>query len=432
MARAPNPTEGGTRMNRTIVWLSPDELVPNPISTELFTTTEEEYQVVRDAIISAGVILCPLLVGPQQDGRYMIHSGLQRYRAAKELGYARVPCLVVETPHERIVAMYDNVFRRQITMELARQYRERAAKELSERDLSVKDDIAIMRDRFINALAAHPDADREQVLRTLFEELQARYPGLSSNLITRITPELSGDSVSATTAHTERAAHSMTLEVNALKSRLAESNTVIAARQADLESASRRISELEAELQSARGAQPVAEGSGTEDPSKMTPHAKREHKRIQAELEEAHRSRVEFSKKLKNAKEELETATAALADKTKRVEALESQVSVLRNAESYWKQNWEHVCNLVLDAAAVSRDIVLVVETLQHVHDVLVVCSEWPESLHDVVKKGLDQITAMTEQLRAVATAAAIKSSPDNAAASGSAARGKRNAKSSD
>lgn len=71
--------------------------------------TEEEDHQLLSSIQEMG-ILNPLIVCPADEDGYFIIDGVRRYRFAKELGYATVPCTV----HPRLDSAERNVLRFQL------------------------------------------------------------------------------------------------------------------------------------------------------------------------------------------------------------------------------------------------------------------------------------------------------------------------------
>lgn len=89
-----------------------DKLRPNPRNP--FRALEEpEYLDLKNSIASFG-IQDPLIVSPNGDGTYLVLSGHNRLRVAKELEMKTLPCVTVELGQEE--AAYDaEIFRRHLT-----------------------------------------------------------------------------------------------------------------------------------------------------------------------------------------------------------------------------------------------------------------------------------------------------------------------------
>lgn len=62
-------------------------------------------------------ILEPILVRPQENGKYRIISGERRYRAAIEAGLLEVPCIELDVPENEVVeiALIENLHRKDLT-----------------------------------------------------------------------------------------------------------------------------------------------------------------------------------------------------------------------------------------------------------------------------------------------------------------------------
>jgi len=76
-----------------------------------------EFEELKDSISRMGII-DPLTVKEVENGFYKIISGNQRYRAAKEIGLSKLPCIVKKFKNieEEVTCMVDaNIRRRQLT-----------------------------------------------------------------------------------------------------------------------------------------------------------------------------------------------------------------------------------------------------------------------------------------------------------------------------
>jgi ParB-like chromosome segregation protein Spo0J len=75
--------------------------------------TADVYRDLLESIHKAGILM-PLFVMRRNDA-YVVLSGHHRRKAALELGIDKVPCTLAETYEEIENALFDNVFRRQMT-----------------------------------------------------------------------------------------------------------------------------------------------------------------------------------------------------------------------------------------------------------------------------------------------------------------------------
>src|SRR5215470_18503185 len=93
---APNPDSA---VVRTI--LSPDAIVPDPENRRI--VEDEDFDALCDSIRVMG-LLQPLQVWRQPDGKHLLVDGERRWRAARAISLAQVPCDVwpVETDRRRI------------------------------------------------------------------------------------------------------------------------------------------------------------------------------------------------------------------------------------------------------------------------------------------------------------------------------------------
>ncbi|GJL52923.1 MAG: hypothetical protein NPIRA02_00550 [Nitrospirales bacterium] len=99
---------------KTSVWLSTDSIVTETKYQTLFPAlSSDEYRSLRDDIQNVG-ILVPLIL-EHVANEYCVLSGHHRLKAAKELGLKQVPCEIVETQDEQISALFDNLYRRQLS-----------------------------------------------------------------------------------------------------------------------------------------------------------------------------------------------------------------------------------------------------------------------------------------------------------------------------
>ncbi len=96
------------KMPREIVVtkLAVDSLRPNDWNPN--TMSEEDYRTFRDEVESQGKLPKPIVVIPDDRG-YLIVDGEHGWRVARDLGFAEVPCEVLET--DRFEAMRQTVVR---------------------------------------------------------------------------------------------------------------------------------------------------------------------------------------------------------------------------------------------------------------------------------------------------------------------------------
>ena len=69
------------------------DLRENPLKPRIYYNDTQTDDLIRS--VAANGIIEPLTVCPNPDGTYLIVSGGRRYRAAKALGYRRVPCVAI-------------------------------------------------------------------------------------------------------------------------------------------------------------------------------------------------------------------------------------------------------------------------------------------------------------------------------------------------
>jgi len=65
------------------------------------TFTEEQFEELKASIKTHGFTV-PILVTPLKDGRYLLIDGEHRIKAAKELGYKKVPAVITEGDEKKI------------------------------------------------------------------------------------------------------------------------------------------------------------------------------------------------------------------------------------------------------------------------------------------------------------------------------------------
>lgn len=83
-------------MGETIVQKNVDELNPHPKNIDFFDNMDEEvFKKFKESVSSSG-ILNPIIVS--QDNK--IINGVQRWRACRELGIEKIPCIIKEYPNE--------------------------------------------------------------------------------------------------------------------------------------------------------------------------------------------------------------------------------------------------------------------------------------------------------------------------------------------
>ena len=77
------------------------DLCENPLRPRIYYNDTQTYDLIRS--VEENGIIEPLTVCPKPDGTYLIVSGGRRYRAAKALGYRRVPCVAISASTENLL-----------------------------------------------------------------------------------------------------------------------------------------------------------------------------------------------------------------------------------------------------------------------------------------------------------------------------------------
>ena len=76
------------------------DVVPNDNDTRKVDSLEQAY--LTKSLDKVGMIE-PIVVYPRDDGKYIILSGFRRYTAAKQLGWDKVTCKIVDKPEDDCV-----------------------------------------------------------------------------------------------------------------------------------------------------------------------------------------------------------------------------------------------------------------------------------------------------------------------------------------
>lgn len=337
---------------------------------QLFPVEEEDLQTLRESIAQAG-ILVPLLVkqDPDQDGRHLLLSGHCRLRIARELGLTVVPCRLVAGAIQEITAIYDNVYRRQLPAAKVKQHRKEAESKLTAYQRpNVQQAIQAY---FLQLLEDSPLPDAQRLIEALWQKFKHR-----------VKPDDWRKYLSTLPDALDKTVASAQVDRQETEAKLAEAKRQLAELQERLADADCQIFELKKQLKRATTDEAVKE--------------------LQKDLDEAHRHRVDFSKKLAKANTELDTLKEQLEWKTKRLQVLEQQAEILTKNERYWREQWEAALNRLIDPELVGRDLVHIVDTLEHLREMVEMAETWPEAVLITMRNGLQACEEEFAKLRAL------------------------------
>jgi len=104
-----------TKIQKNLLYLSPENIAPNP-SQPRTLFDEEELQGLSESIKKNGIIQ-PLAVRKIKSGEFELISGERRLRAAKMVGLLKVPCVLLDVDEKKsaVLSLIENLQRQDLT-----------------------------------------------------------------------------------------------------------------------------------------------------------------------------------------------------------------------------------------------------------------------------------------------------------------------------
>jgi ParB-like chromosome segregation protein Spo0J len=356
-------TNQRNQASQSIVYLPLEQIQIDPAIEGLFPKDPVAYQRVKESIAQVG-ILSPLLVQATGEHRYTLLAGHHRLAAARELGMTLVPCQILHDVEAVVAGTYDNVYRRQLPEDLVARYEAEAKHKLQEaRAARAREGVVSY---LLRRLTQEDAVDLDKLFKECVAVFRMRMPEPD---LRKVLAELGDLPHQLGTQHAETQA-----EIEALRAKLAQLQDQLHLHQQEREAAEDRIAQLQAQLNK------LTATEAADSPVV---------KELRKDLEEAHRHRVDFSKKLAQANTELTALREQLAQKDKRLQVLEQQAIVLRRNEEHWREQWRQALTKLVDPEMIARDCTLVHEALLHLRECLESVETWPAEVHQTVEEGL-------------------------------------------
>jgi len=351
------------QLSQSIVYLPLDQIQVDPSIEELFPKDPVAYQRIKESIARVG-LLSHLLVQATGENRYTLLAGHHRLAAARELGMTHVPCQIVHDAEAVVTAIYDNVFRRQLSNDLVARYEAEVKERIQHaRRAFVREEIVPY---LLRRLTEEESVDPGELLKECLTVFRMRMPAAS---LRKTLAELGDLPRELHNQYAETQA-----EVEALRAKLAQLQDQLTLSQQERDAAERRSAKLQAQLNKLTLTEPA-------DSPVL--------KELRKDLEEAHRHRVDFSRKLAQANTELAALREHLAQKDKRLQVLEQQAVVLRRNEEHWREQWRQALAKLVSTETASRDFGVAHESLLHLRECLESVETWPEGVCQTVEEGL-------------------------------------------
>ena len=336
-----------------------------------------QYERLLSSIAEYG-ILEPVHV-LKENGHYTLVQGHQRYRAARELMYRELPCVIVEDKETSLAAEYDlNLYRRHLGRE-----------EIEKYETMKEEVVKSLNNDFIPELKYVQEVlpkEMVKVIRSWSQEHQRKFYNALPQKIVENTEEK--EKYEKLIEENNERLRERSATINALKEQIEtyeavkkELETLREAKQADFNKALQlKLKEKEAELKEKYAEESAGSLQARLDREKKRLEREYE-KKLEKEIEEYRKLAGRHSKERENVARELEATQKEKDRLEKDIEMYKRSLSEKEQYDEWAQQKLQRFIRMM----KVPEQIKAIVKDMTHVRNRIITCKEYLLQLGDAV-----------------------------------------------